>query len=256
MKPDLQRWRYFNFTFDEEDKLEVQLISKVAGSNSQLMSSLDIDEDGRLEILLQSVNEQGVPQLQVVYNNFVIDKFFLKMMMFSDDRAQALDKYTYNTNIEVNNLALMAEQKLSVTYGATFRFVTTSLDDEKIVEVGSLLPQSSYTSLIPPYVHVGVGRSNNYIESFNTGLSIQGKFDEIVKTPIVPNSQLIIVYQYDELLEKGNWDVSLVIMPDENMYLIMICCAFLLVILGVSIMILHYQERREDQQKRPQMPQF
>ena len=41
---------------------------------------------------------------------------------------------------------------------------------------------------MPPYLHLGVGRSNNYIESFNSALGVNGKFEEVIKTPIIPNS--------------------------------------------------------------------
>jgi len=39
-----------------------------------------------------------------------------------------------------------------------------------------LLVQSSYNSLLPPYIHMGVGRSNNYLESMAAGISINNTF--------------------------------------------------------------------------------
>ena len=53
--------------------------------------------------------------------------------------------------------------------------MTTKLTDEKKVMAGSQLVQSTYNALLQPYVHFGVGRSNNYIESFNAAFSFKPK---------------------------------------------------------------------------------
>jgi hypothetical protein len=58
--------------------------------------------------------------------------------------------------------------------GASLRFVTTDYDDKKIVRAGWQLAQSSYTALLPPYIHIGIGRSINYVESLNAATSISG----------------------------------------------------------------------------------
>lgn len=140
--------------------------------------------------------------------------------------------------------------------GASFRFVITNLQDHKIVEAGSLLAQQSYLSLLPPYAHLGVGRSNNYIESFNGAMGVNGKAEQVSRTPIIPNSQLILVYEYDQSAENSNWELSLVISPDENMLIIMASCGVLLLVLGITIIALHFMERREDYEKRPPIPVF
>lgn len=71
------------------------------------------------------------------------------------------------------------EEMLSgaVTSGATFRFAVTTLDDKKQIRVGTQLAQTSYNSLSLPYVYLGLGRSNNFIESFNVAYSINNKLD-------------------------------------------------------------------------------
>jgi integrin alpha FG-GAP repeat containing protein 1 len=58
--------------------------------------------------------------------------------------------------------------------GSSYRLIVTDLNDNKNVVVGSQLSQSAYNSLQMPYVYLGVGRSNNYIESFTAAMSIQG----------------------------------------------------------------------------------
>ena len=77
---------------------------------------MDIDEDGRLDILLQRTvpDSEDQQQIIVVYNNFVTDAFFIK--------------------------ALMVNRKYGdVAVGTTYRFVSTDLDDEKSVILGSQL---------------------------------------------------------------------------------------------------------------------
>ena len=100
-----------------------------------------------------------------------------------------------------------------------------------------------------------MGRSNNYIESFNSATLIHNKLESTVKTPIIPNSQLILAYTNDKEQEH-NWDIALVITPDQNMFIILICCAFLLLIMGIMIIILHAEERRFDRKNRPKIPDF
>ena len=70
------------------------------------------------------------------------------------------------------------------------------------------MTQSAYCPLELPYMFLGIGKTNNYIENFNMG--IPKAFDEEVRiyfyfvttfwkdlqkkswTPIIPNSQLIV----------------------------------------------------------------
>ena len=44
-----------------------------------------------------------------------------------------------------------------------------------------------------PYVFDGIGRSNNYVESFNVAYTDGDNSNQVrVFTPIIPNSQLVI----------------------------------------------------------------
>lgn len=137
----------------------------------------DIDEDGRMDIIVQ---KKGIGnhqyELKAIYNNYQFDSFFIKTMMLSqvsDDLSHAYG---------------------AVTSGATFRYIVTTLDDVKMVRVATQLPQTSYNNLELPYVYQGLGRSNNYIESFNVAYSMNNKLDQIkIFTPIIPNSQQYIL---------------------------------------------------------------
>ncbi len=60
---------------------------------------------------------------------------------------------------------------------------------------GVQLPQSAYSPLDVPYMFLGLGRTNNYLEHFNFGIPKAFSSNDIQKkewSPIIPNSQLII----------------------------------------------------------------
>jgi len=87
--------------------------------------------------------------LLCVYNNYVKDTFFLKALM-------------------VNSLTSYGAANI----GTSYRFVATDLNDNKLVVLGTQLTQSSYNVLPLSYAYIGVGRSNNYVETFTAGTSI------------------------------------------------------------------------------------
>lgn len=116
--------------------------------------------------------------------------------------------------------------------------------------------QSTYLALLPPYTHFGVGRSNNYIESFNSVFSFapktDGAYSILMKTPIIPNSQLIV--QASPRPADG-WKVELFTNPDQSLYLILVGCGLVLVIIGIIIISLHASEKKIDKDKM-QLPDF
>ena len=95
-------------------------------------------------------------------------------------------------NMHPDSLQTSDRRYGDMSIGATFRFVTTDYFDKKTVRTGSQLYQQSYNSLLPPYVHIGVGKSINYIESFNAAISINNINQVCIKTPLIPNSQMIV----------------------------------------------------------------
>lgn len=118
----------------------------------------------------------------MIYNNFVIDHFFLKALMLGESS-------TYGNPI----------------VGASFRLIVTDTDDNQFVLYGAQLTQSSaYLALQTPYAYLGVGRSNNYVESFTAAFSIEGTRAIRVWTPIIPNSQLIVFAAEANVL---NWSL-------------------------------------------------
>jgi integrin alpha FG-GAP repeat containing protein 1 len=94
-----------------------------------------------------------------------------------------------------------------------------------------------------PYSYVGVGRSNNYVESFTAAYSIGGSRSIRVWTPIIPNSHLIVFTPEHNV---NSWTLELFINPTASLALIVIACIICLVIIGLVVIILHVGEKNED----------
>ena len=84
-------------------------LSRFAQNSSTLAVFYDVDEDGRLDILLQKGNEE----LVCVYNNYVKDTFFIKALMVNTENSYG-DSST----------------------GASYRLIATDLNDNKFVIIG------------------------------------------------------------------------------------------------------------------------
>lgn len=123
------------------------------------------------------------------------------------------------------------------------------MTDTKLVTVASQRFQSGYMSMQLPYAFIGIGRSNNYVENFYSASAVDGERAEHMWTPIIPNSQLIIFMESNDV---KNWGLEMLISPTNALYLIVIVCAICLVVIGLAIIWLHYKEKNEDARKREQ----
>lgn len=143
---------------------------ELAGDNAAFLSFLDIDDDGRVDFILQKEGENGVPQMELIYNNVVTDNFFVKALSVSSELRKSQNVYN------------------DYTMGTSYRFIITDMTDTKLVTVSSQRYQSGYMSLQLPYAFIGIGRSNNYVENFYSASAVDGKRAEHMWTPIIPNS--------------------------------------------------------------------
>ena len=148
-------------------------VLQYAGDTADFLTFMDIDDDGKLDFVLQKT-ENGLSSVLVLYNNVVSDNFFIKALSVNSELKKSQNIYN------------------DYSIGPTYRFVVTDMQDNRLVNVGSQRFQSGYMSLQLPFAFLGVGRSNNYVEMFYAAQSINGKRAEKMWTPIIPNSQLII----------------------------------------------------------------
>lgn len=95
-----------------------------------------------------------------------------------------------------------------------------------------------------PYVFDGIGRSNNFVESFNVAYTTYDNGNQVrVFTPIIPNSQLVIAANSREA---KNWQLDLFINPMEYLILVAVAAVIFLTVMGGIILCLHLQEKKED----------
>lgn len=95
---------------------------------------------------------------------------------------------------------------------------------------------------------IGVGRSNNFIEMFTVADYIQGTRSSREWSPIIPKS---VLYVYSEM-EKDPmwWELSLLVNPTSKINLILVVDAMLLLIIGLVIIVLYFQEKVEDEKEQ------
>ena len=92
-----------------------------------------------------------------------------------------------------------------------------------------------------PFSHIGIGRSNNFVESYTVSMDINGTRSLRSWTPIIPKSVLFIMTNNNEDAEY--WSLDVLISPTEKMIIIVFVDAVFLLILGLIIIILHLYEK-------------
>jgi integrin alpha FG-GAP repeat containing protein 1 len=100
---------------------------------------------------------------------------------------------------------------------------------------------------------MGIGRSNNYVETFFAATSIKAQRASHMWTPLIPNSQLVL---FANSAETEGWSLELFINPTQSLFIIVIVCVCLLVVLGIIIIGLHCKEKREDEANKDKTFEF
>ena len=80
--------------------------------------------------------------------------------------------------------------------GVTIEWRLTNLNGDKTISTANQHSQWNYGTLQLPFSTHGLGRTNNYIEDLNVGYSGYGVKNEW--TPIIPNSQLVLLPKRNE----------------------------------------------------------
>ena len=140
------------------------------------------------------------------------------------------------------------EDTYSSINGAAMRMVTTRLSDKKVVIQAGNSGQSAYHALKAPFNHVGIGKSNNFVEQLTIGLYVDGKRVLRTWTPIIPKSILFVIT--DMAPTSDYWGLTLLLNPTAKIPLILICDGICLLILGLVILILQMYENSEDEKEK------
>ena len=136
--------------------------------NSMYATFFDLIEDSYFDLLLVSQDKAGSARIHALYNNMDRTPFFLK--------AHTI------TNSSLG----------SAHTGVSYRCVVSSVADGKYIAVAGSPGQTAYQALQLPFSHVGIGRSNNFIEQFTVVIYNEGKRAMRQWSPIIPKSILFI----------------------------------------------------------------
>ncbi|KAI9015217.1 hypothetical protein BC832DRAFT_196876 [Gaertneriomyces semiglobifer] len=220
-----------------------ELVTKGAESltvdpgNNMFAGFLDLDEDGTLDILV-ATNNNGKYETKVLLNNYYNDAFFLKALV-SNGVCPAFCP---------TGPRFPSPKPYGVSYtGATFKYTVFSTSGARRASQAAQLPQTSYLALQTPYALLGLGRTNNYLESFFVGISRREEENRVVEYQgVIPNSQLVVLPYGETQL----WRLELYINPSSSSHSVMLVLIVSLITLVCVVGGLHYMEIREDERER------
>ncbi|GBE82743.1 integrin alpha N-terminal domain-containing protein [Sparassis latifolia] len=212
----------------------VQPLQNVKDARS--VAFLDMDEDGTLDIMVQRTGQQGEGNILFVQNNFYYDAFFLKAITLNGACGSGLCKSPNGSY-----------HPFGVSYsGATYKYTVLDTSGRRSAAEVAQLPQTSYQSLLTPYVYFGLGRTNNYIENLFVGSTKHSDKHYINMEGVIPNSKVVIIPP----IEGDTWRKELYLRPGEWIPWVTVTVIGAMTVLAVIVFVLHLNEKREDELER------
>ncbi|KAE9384582.1 hypothetical protein BT96DRAFT_1026852 [Gymnopus androsaceus JB14] len=199
------------------------------------ISFVDMDEDGTLDLMVQRT---GSSNILFVQNNFYYDAFFLKAIVLNgacnNDWCYTEDGGKYHP--------------FGVSYsGASYKYTVLDTSGRRSAAQVGQLPQTSYHSLQSPYSFFGLGRTNNYIENLFVGSTIHLPDHYINMEGVIPNSKVVIL---PSSIEGEAWKRELFLRPGEWIPWVTVTVVAGTALLAVIVLVLHLNEKREDELER------
>ncbi|KDN42724.1 hypothetical protein K437DRAFT_269305 [Tilletiaria anomala UBC 951] len=217
-------------------------------------SFVDLDEDGSLDILLQTLQVSqrggGRPQhgVKFIQNNLFFDSFFLKLLMLNG---------ACDGTCERPAGAGGSFKPWGVNYaGASYKFTVLDPNGIRRAQHVGQLPQTSYGALLTPTSYLGLGRTNNYVELLEIGSSRRQAQHVLSMEGVIPNSQIFInpwQPQRETSEGRGNpstWGKMMYLHPGDWITWVTVVLAGIIVVLLGVVILLHLHERREDEKER------
>ncbi|KAF9239681.1 hypothetical protein BU15DRAFT_74536 [Melanogaster broomeanus] len=200
---------------------------------------LDLDEDGTLDVVVQRTGGQGHGTVSFIQNNFYYDAFFLKAIVLNG----ACDNGWCTTPNGSSYLPF------GVSYsGASYKYTVLDTSGQRSAAQVGQLPQTSYHSLLTPYSHFGLGRTNNYIENLFVGSTKHTPDHFINMEGVIPNSRVVI--HPPPGLSEGSWKRELFLRPGQWIPWVTLTVVVATAILAIIVFVLHLNEKREDELER------
>jgi len=226
------------YTILNEDVATKQTNVALSSIPAQYVSFFDFDEVGKLGLWIVAQGKTDAMTVPIGVFNFVSsENFILKTLGLNGYKKDGSDDITTSLG--------------GVYYGASVECKVTDIDGNPKLAKGSQTPQSAYSPLDLPYIFIGLGRTNNYVENFVMGISThytEADIQQRLWSPIIPNSQLIV----NPLVDK-DWTLDVYVNPTSETILIVLTTLVILIILGAIIIYLHAKEKEEDNSGRDRM---
>ncbi|KAM6500960.1 hypothetical protein JOM56_003974 [Amanita muscaria] len=216
---------------------DVEALSAIQDARSA--SFFDIDEDGSLDILVQRSGSTGQGKVSFIQNNIYYDAFFLKAIVMD---GACNNGWCYEKN------GTSRYQPFGVSYsGASYKYTVLDTSGHRSAAQVSQLPQTSYQSLQTPYSFFGLGRTNNYIENLFVGTTLHSKQHYINMEGVIPNSRVVILPSRND---DDTWRRELFLRPGEWIPWVTLVVIVGMLLLAIITLILHMNEKREDEMER------
>ncbi|KAK9501658.1 hypothetical protein O3M35_012343 [Rhynocoris fuscipes] len=201
----------------------------------------DFMQDGILDIIFVHGHGPGSKKgnVSAFKNSLDYDANFVKVMVLTGlkDKEQPVipgplgrKNRTYGTNLP----------------GPIISYHTTTQEGLSRAAICPQLPQSAYFSLNLPYTLFGLGRTPNFLETLNVGLSGYSR----QWTQIIPNSQMVVIPL--KLENPSQWIARLFVTPSKLIVKSFVALLGTCLLISLIIGILYWKERREDHYEKRQ----
>ncbi len=201
--------------------------------NVELASFLDVQENGRLDVIMTTRNATDGYNIIWIRNMLIETSCFLKVLVTTGlcgSGGCPGEKVPYGTN----------QAGLFVCYE------TSDMDGKPVKGCSTQLSQSAHFALQMPYSVFGLGETPNFVESVQASIP-SGDMKTVRKarwTQIVPDAQVVLIPYPPN--ETTYWICKLFYTPSSIVFSTLATLGVLCVVLVLIILILHRKEVLED----------
>jgi hypothetical protein len=106
------------------------VLTSMTKSETTIMVPHDVDEDGRIDVILQNCYSEGNSKnchITALYNNYNFDAYFIKSVFLAQIHRDTDDVEKHNHGASIS--------------GPTSRYIVTDVNDKKYIRVGTQNPQ-------------------------------------------------------------------------------------------------------------------
>jgi len=139
--------------------------------------------------------------------------------------------------------------------GASFKLSFTDMNGDVQVRTAAQLCQTGNRACQLPFVVMGLGRTNSFVDLFSTACSLRSDGKKAAadlhagsQEHIIPNSDLIISPPHPD--SDGQWGYQIHIHPAAHLPWVAVTMAMALVLLTTLTAVFKMRERAEDERER------